>query len=592
MSRRSTFRYIEKNKKKTANKKPQNTLAEQLKQKSPEQFAALQQLAENAKEGTAPQKEKTRHSGGGPKFMPGDFSTNTMPSKKKANKQSAASKKPKKKKKRGFSEEKAAQSPYYKPPAERGKAASHKSTKPIQKSLTLLDYFEKIQRTDSVITNTEMGSLNSLEMMNSWQKAHQEVCRQVNNPESKTLDIVIGFDFGTSSAKIVVNMPYEQEGKKTFAFPVPRELRADDHAHCWKTLLFINDETGSFSLTPEENATPISEIKSSAMQESVSRILYKFRDIQLTARELCTAYIGLILRRVKGWIYAELLDRQFDNGGFPKIYWEMHLGLPAAKKDDKRVGERFEKIAKLAWILSEKDTPISAANYLDWMQPSQGLDSKVVLSIRPEVIAQTVGFINAGQEDFGSYAIVDIGASTIDICTFNVVNSYAGVSQNLFYSSVQLIGSQSPEWIPIVNREYEQNFSSSDLKHYISVAFGKVVITTKRIKLPNETIWRETLPVFLCGGGQFSEIHLTALADFQTKYGKYTLGEIKYRTPKVPKELNSNCQNDDYHRLSVAWGLSIPELDFNKYAMPSDIEDISSKTKVNYEDNYIGPEQT
>ena len=591
MSRRSTFRYIDKNKREKPNKRPQNTLAEQLQQKSPEQFAALQQLAENAGDSHTTHQEKKRPSRGGPKFLPGHFTTETSPP-KRVKTQSAPPKKPKKKKKPRFSEEIAAQSPYYKPPSERGGASKATSAKPTPKPLTLLEYFEKIQRTDSVITNTNTLSSNSLEMITSWQNAHRDVCHQIKSPDSETLDIIIGFDFGTSSAKIIVNMPYQQEGKKTFAFPVPNEMQADAHSHCWKTLLFINNQTGAFSLTPDDDSTPISEIKSSAMQESVSRILYKHNDVQLTARELCTAYIGLMLRSVKGWVYSELLERQFSNGDIPQIYWEMHLGLPAAKKDDRRVGERFEKIAKLAWLLSETDTPLTAANYLDWMQPSNDLDSNIILSIRPEVVAQTVGFISAGQEDFGSYAIVDIGASTIDICTFNVVNSDSGESHNLFYSSVQLIGAQSPNWLSIVNRDHKQDFSLSDLQHFITVAFGEVVITTKRIKLPNEAIWKETLPVFLCGGGQFSEIHLTALADFKAKYGRHTLGQIKYRTPKVPKELNSNCEDGDYHRLSVAWGLSISELDFNRYAMPSDIEDITIDTKVNYEDNYIGAEQT
>ena len=103
---------------------------------------------------------------------------------------------------------------------------------------------------------------------------------------------------------------------------------------------------------------------------------------------------------------------------------------------------------------------------------------------------------------------------------------------------------------------------------------------------------KETLPVLFMRRRPILRNTSDSVADFQAKYGRHTLGQIKYRTPKVPKELNSNCEDGDYHRLSVAWGLSISELDFNRYAMPSDIEDITIDTKVNYEDNYIGAEQT
>ena len=36
-------------------------------------------------------------------------------------------------------------------------------------------------------------------------------------------------------SKIVVNFPFNGD-IDTYAFPVPKELRADNHEHCWKSM--------------------------------------------------------------------------------------------------------------------------------------------------------------------------------------------------------------------------------------------------------------------------------------------------------------------------------------------------------------------
>ena len=74
-------------------------------------------------------------------------------------------------------------------------------------------------------------------------------------------------------------------------------------------------------------------------------------------------------------------------------------------------------------------------------------------------------------------------------------------------------------------------------------------------------------------------------------YKSGTFGDLDFRDVAVPKNLQYSCTEEEYHRLSVAWGLSIQELDFNSYVMPSDIDDVDKVTWIDITDFYIGAEQ-
>ena len=83
------------------------------------------------------------------------------------------------------------------------------------------------------------------------------------------------------------------------------------------------------------------------------------------------------------------------------------MGLPASKKDDKKIADRFNGIAKYAWNLSNRSLPLFAKDIHFLMVPPD-TDMNADISIRPEVVAQTVGFVQADIADFGYYATVDV----------------------------------------------------------------------------------------------------------------------------------------------------------------------------------------
>ncbi len=59
--------------------------------------------------------------------------------------------------------------------------------------------------------------------------------------------LTIGFDFGTSCSKIIVNAPYA--GERSFALVVPDFFQMDGHPHLWKGILSLEKLSERLSLS-------------------------------------------------------------------------------------------------------------------------------------------------------------------------------------------------------------------------------------------------------------------------------------------------------------------------------------------------------
>ena len=68
-------------------------------------------------------------------------------------------------------------------------------------------------------------------------------------------------------------------------------------------------------------------------------------------------------------------------------------------------------------------------------------------------------------------------------------------------------------------------------------------------------------------------------------------GKINFIEAQTPDNLSHASPPNEYHRLSVAWGLSVPNLNFSVFTMPGDIDDIDKKPVRDFGDLYVGPEQ-
>ena len=112
--------------------------------------------------------------------------------------------------------------------------------------------------------------------------------------------MTIGFDFGTSCSKIIVNAPYA--GERSFALVVPDFFQMDGHPHLWKGILSLEKLSERLSLSPTSGSSQLSDLKTTLMG-APHRVMCKSKGAQLTSEHCCAAFIGLLLRLTKGWIW-------------------------------------------------------------------------------------------------------------------------------------------------------------------------------------------------------------------------------------------------------------------------------------------------
>ena len=470
------------------------------------------------------------------------------------------------------------------------KTVQYRKKNPAHLVKNFLDYFERIELGTEIKSNFFTLSGGTQTQLRSWEEKLRESIKHLEWTHENIVDVVIGFDFGTSSAKIIVRLPYEGEGGTAFAFPVPKEFRADNHPHCWKTILYIDEDKKNFSLSPSENSKTFANFKAAAMQDNPSKIIFRSGNTQLIAESMCYIYFGLLLRKVKGWLISEIFPSLGIDITKRSIQWELNLGLPAAKRDNKKIGKRFEVIAKNAWFLSKTTEPI-IVDKLNSLLSQKNKDTNVAISVRPEVVAQTVGIMETTLPEFGLYGLADIGASTIDICTFNYGQKDGYDSFSLFFAKVGLFGVSALNWIDIIRQKFNVVFTQDELKMAVKYCLNETLATTKSRRAPNAKEWSSQLTIFLCGGGRESIPHRSALREYIEDVNNYRSGKYRFEETMMPERLEHESSDSNYHRLSVAWGLSIPNLDFANYKEPADIDDIEGLKERDYSNLYIGKEQ-
>ena len=251
--------------------------------------------------------------------------------------------------------------------------------------------------------------------------------------------------------------------------------------------------------------------------------------------------------------------------------------------------KRFELVTASAWLISETSDDLTSSGILDAFKNAAGggYNFHEFINLRPEVAAEAIGLLRSNMADFGTYVLIDIGASTLDICVFNYVDSDEIEKQVLFVAEVSLLGAECNRWLIELNKGSDRRFSEDDLHLAVREAIGTPIVYTKQYKIPLSPVWSETLPIILAGGGRASELHELCIAAFKSDWLKHTkTEEISIIEPTAPTSLMTNCAQNEYHRLSVAWGLSINENDFVKIDLPKEVPEQTRKV-VDYSVNFI-----
>ena len=396
---------------------------------------------------------------------------------------------------------------------------------------TVIENKKKIRPRQKITQQPDQGSRIS-------DHAHQV---DPKNGSSNALDIVMGVDFGTSSTKVVVHAPYHT-GNPEFAVPFG-DLAHESLKYLLPTRLFISKD-GRCSLFPISEASIHTDIKIRLMHLPAGIEPASGAPCDAPATTATTVYLALVLRYARRWF---IINKKDIFGEF-FLKWSFNLGLPAAVDDNPALREAFVTSGKAAWLVSVRPGPITVDAAQDAISEVRcgRDDTNCYFNVIPEVIAEVKGYAESRFRSPGLHLLIDIGASTLDVCSFNLreiegdkplliltadigmlgakrlhLARINGAKEVVIAHAAGLVDGSDPlSMIPDDIKDYVPSYQETNQEIYDQVATAekcfieactkflrKTIIDLRKRRDPNSPRWCEKLPVFVCGGAKAMRLY-------------------------------------------------------------------------------------
>jgi hypothetical protein len=416
--------------------------------------------------------------------------------------------------------------------------------------------------------------------------------------EGGELDLVIGLDFGTAYTKVVV-----QEPAGEFAWAIPF---TDNLLNPYLLPSMVIERDGAFSLDGDgeiHSALKLPLLLKSPPREHALKVV---------------SFLALVIRHVCSWVDE---NKKAELRGLAPL-WSIHLGLPAENLEDNQLVHSFKTVlmasALLAITRNSKITTGKAKVALG--SAHSGLQVKNgnlpihadQVGVLPEVAAQIFGYVRSDAWDHNrpQFMLVDIGGGTVDAAIFNVTKQDSEHRFSFFKSTVLPLGStllhrDRLRWlIDQLEGKPRQDLIEGlgellasfnliesipdNIDEYLENADFIPDTVDKRFQEGYETaLWRDinfvrtkinpereqwkNFPFLLTGGARDVDIYKKFIAQVRrAKNYHVDLQEIEMRKPENLE--SPGLSSADYHRISVAYGLSF--LNLGKILTPENVKDL------------------
>ena len=329
--------------------------------------------------------------------------------------------------------------------------------------------------------------------------------------------------------------------------------------------------------------------------------------VQINPIALAAIFIGLAIK----YVTTAFLQDNTEIYKHVEPIWQLNVGIPARNYDCVEIRDKFLNAAKLGWWISRQPqvADLSTLPELERNLSDARFDCGIHrdhVNVVPEIAAQVAGYAKSRLREEGLHVLVDIGATTLDVASF-VLSAKEGEDRYAFMDAsvsrfgcnelhkwrIAKINEHIPRWLsqmgcscdlieevpdkidhycpkptdlPDVDREFIDNATM-----YLS----GVIKRTKEDKFPLSDAWKNGLPLFLCGGGSGMRLYKESLiSNAKSRMrGLVWQGFKRVNLPTPDGLFARSLRESEYHRLSVAYGLSYPIDDIGKIIPPSHVSD-------------------
>jgi hypothetical protein len=403
----------------------------------------------------------------------------------------------------------------------------------------------------------------------------------------------VGVDFGTAFTKVAIRAGVDL---------VPVE---------WSAVTGDDSETGRYVIPGFVVHAPDGEFCWRRLTEADIRGNLKLPVIEMAGTDECpiatVAYLALVIRYARAFLYRHAeIGRKLAGRS---LRWELNIGCPTEPHENPKVVDVFRRIARTAWLLAAEDRLVEQDVLAAWSLADSAIDLEAEPGVVPEFVAQIAGYLGSPQVKEGLHALIDIGAATLDVATFNVVlrNDRASPPRiPIFFSAVRPLGTHylrhnrhsrlglDLSWNDAAPVESSDDFGQRNGKPLDAVVevdedfVGQVVrcivgvidgTRTNARGDPRSAAWREGLPIFVTGGGANSVLYRQAIGVVQREVSLNVGRRPDSSTHFRLIELNPTSGNARHigagDRLTVALGLTEDAENIARVVPHRDIEPIT-----------------
>lgn len=442
-------------------------------------------------------------------------------------------------------------------------------------------------------------------------------------------DLVIGLDFGTSASKVVIQAP-GLPGNPAYAVDFG-EVAHSSMPYLLPTRLWVTPG-GGCSLAKQAGARDVNDIKLELFSKDQELMSNRGPTRQSISPEAAAvAYLALLLRHGRRWF---LEGKRDVVGHLGKLNWGVNLGVPSPCIEDNEENRRFQRVGKAAWMLSVLEDQITIGKAQDelrhiteapeyWERDDDGIACD--FAVIPEIAAGAIGYAWSDLRREGLHLMVDVGASTVDVCSFILHERQGSDRYGLLTADVKQLGTirLHQERIRAISEAHEKQAqdlrdkhdplspitedveayllsrerilsavgeAETQLKERCQLMLRRVISDLRKRRDPNASVWRGRLPVILIGGGGQLSFFRSIVDDLDPWLRNCTGNDGAVFLPvTVPQTISSKTA--EHHRLAVAWGLSHPDFNIGEITPADRIPDIDPPRQREWQDGFVSKDQ-
>jgi len=425
------------------------------------------------------------------------------------------------------------------------------------------------------------------------------------------LNIWVGIDFGTSSIKVAYRRMDATD--KVFAVNFNHDLKTFP-IYCIPSLIAFNEnelllgiDAGKY-LQNQPWDSGVRRLKILAAGEASDSFIDRTTKIQCdneinnfnqkynekwNIESLTTLLIAHTMHLAYKAIHDQLNNYELDV--------RFNVCVPIDYIEQNAVKSKYEKLVDIAFKLYEKsknkgNIEFNSREISNWLQSwSQQTDSSTKrVFIIPESVAEIASYITSLEARSGIHTLIDFGAGTTDISIFNLLGTAETQYQPVWYAAKVIpIGSNRAEKIvanyiisngqtacsecDVIDALKQLDSQPDNIKYkvrsYLESLWDKCcpVWGQAYSHLQSQSEWtKDKVKIFVSGGAchlpYVDNVFCESWMDkIHRQWGPYPIEVL----PK-PDNYDDAGINAPFERLSVAYGLTIPEPELGHFILPSD----------------------